>query len=613
MRSGLIALSMIISHTSVWAQYKPSITSLYSYTGLKVGRDASVEQVIEERARIETERGIELYGERKITYNAALEKVDVVEAYSVHPDGTRVDVPPEKIRTQDDNSEDEGIYSDRKAKVIIFSNLAVGSEVYYRATAVQHTPDFEGHFFWSRHFTPHMRYENLVVDLAHDPAISIQFNTKGMEGGRHMTPDADGLLRYRFSFKQLQAFPPERDRAALSDFAPHFSASSFQSYEALAKAYQSKALIKAQPTPAIVELARSLTKNAQSPKAKVQALYNWVSRHIRYLGIYVGDGGYVPHAAQEVLDNRYGDCKDHVVLLEALLRAIGIESSPALINSSEAYTLPSLPLPRAFDHVITYVPQLNLFLDSTARFSPMGTLPDGDMQKPVLLTATGEVSATPSYHPNTDYTLTRVHLKVQKDGRIEGNAKTYLRGVFEVESRANEFAVLHVEPAAHIDKLLAKHHETGTGAISRPDPSDLETAWHLESRYRLDPTVNVPGPAAMPIPLGLTPGKIRSFAMYPPTRNRKFPLGCASSRHTEVFLVEFPSGMKIRRTPKNIDFKAPHLRYQAIYKLHGQTLEVKRVMERQRTHALCQPMDDQEQEKLVEVVRRDLRQQIFID
>lgn len=46
------------------------------------------------------------------------------------------------------------------------------------------------------------------------------------------------------------------------------------------------------------------------------------------MAVYVGAGGVVPHAAQTVLDNRYGDCKDHVALLEALLGAAGIKSTP---------------------------------------------------------------------------------------------------------------------------------------------------------------------------------------------------------------------------------------------------------------------------------------------
>lgn len=36
----------------------------------------------------------------------------------------------------------------------------------------------------------------------------------------------------------------------------------------------------------------------------------------------------------------YGDCQDHVALLEALPEAVGIAISPALINSSDANRLP---------------------------------------------------------------------------------------------------------------------------------------------------------------------------------------------------------------------------------------------------------------------------------
>jgi hypothetical protein len=56
-------------------------------------------------------------------------------------------------------------------------------------------------------------------------------------------------------------------------------------------------------------------------------------QNIRYLGIDVGAGGFVPHDAQSILDNRYY-CKDHVVMLEALPAAAGIDSSPALINQA---------------------------------------------------------------------------------------------------------------------------------------------------------------------------------------------------------------------------------------------------------------------------------------
>jgi hypothetical protein len=70
-------------------------------------------------------------------------------------------------------------------------------------------------------------------------------------------------------------------------------------------AYQARAKPKAAVTPAIAQLAKDLTVNSNTPEDKVRALHQWVAQNIRYLGIYVGAGGFVPHDAQTILDNRY--------------------------------------------------------------------------------------------------------------------------------------------------------------------------------------------------------------------------------------------------------------------------------------------------------------------
>ena len=116
----------------------------------------------------------------------------------------------------------------------------------------------------------------------------------------------------------------------------HIALSSFASYADYAQAYQARAKPMAAVTPEIAKLARDLTLGAADERDKVRRLYNWVSRNIRYVAVYAGAGGWVPHSAASVLENLYGDCKDHVTLLEALLDAVGIASSPALINSSDA-------------------------------------------------------------------------------------------------------------------------------------------------------------------------------------------------------------------------------------------------------------------------------------
>jgi transglutaminase-like putative cysteine protease len=321
--------------TAAWAQYKPSYTVVKSNSKYEVNRDASYTQYLEEQSRVDTPQGVRLLGERKISYNSTLEDVEVLEAYTIQPDGTRIVVPLDKIRTQDEVEDDGAIYSDSKSKIIIYPKLEVGSQVYYRAKAVQHTPEFPGHFFLWEHYSPHARYESVNVELTHDVGIEVGVSTKGMQGGKLDASPLPNTVSYKFTFSQDNAYPNEESRTDLIDFAPNFSASTFKTYAEVGKAYQARAKEKAKVTPAIQTLANELIQKAKanSTLEKVKVLHHWVAQNIRYLGIYVGAGGFVPHDAQSILDNRYGDCKDHVVILEALLEAVGIDSSPALINS----------------------------------------------------------------------------------------------------------------------------------------------------------------------------------------------------------------------------------------------------------------------------------------
>lgn len=475
--------------SAAFAQYKPSYTVVKSHTKYEVNRNASYTQYLEEQTRVDTPQGVSLLGERKITYNSTLEDVEVLEAYTIQPDGTRINVPLDKIRTQDEVEDDGAIYSDSKSKVIIYPKLEVGSQVYYRAKSVQHTPEFPGHFFASYHFSPHVIYENLSMELVHDVGIEVGVNTKGMQGGKLQLPSQPHTVAYKFTFSQNKAYPSEAGRVDLPDFAPNFSASTFKTYADVGQAYQIRAKEKATVTPALQTLANQLTANAKTNLDKVKVLHHWVAQNIRYLGIYVGAGGFVPHDAQSILDNRYGDCKDHVVILEALLAAVGIDSSPALINSGTAFLLPTLPTPGIFDHVITYVPSLNVFIDSTSRFAPIGTLPNGDLDKPVLLTATGALSRTPMTHPSKDRTEARIQMRLTRDGSIEGKSQAKMFGVFEVASRNSQFNYQNKDQANVVNNLLSRFQETGWGEIEKTEPTNYDKAWQVNSTFELDPVV----------------------------------------------------------------------------------------------------------------------------
>lgn len=263
-------------------------------SGIHVNKDWTVLQRMEVTKQVETDQGISILGEQKISYNSAHEKVRVIRAYTLQPDGTKDMVTPDRIRTQDDQDDaGNGIYSESKVKVIIFPNVRVNSKTYYLVESQIHTPDFPKQFTWTEYFSPHKKYGQVEVRFSHDASLKINVEGKGMTGGRIYASDKQksGSVRYSYRYAQEQAYPVEPGMVSYSDFAPQFSASSFTNYTEVAKAYQDRAASKAKVTPEIRELAKKIIGNAESNNEKVKRLYSWVARNIRYLGIYAGSGG----------------------------------------------------------------------------------------------------------------------------------------------------------------------------------------------------------------------------------------------------------------------------------------------------------------------------------
>ena len=614
MRSKFLWLCLSLGATlwqPVQAQYVPNLTVLRTSDRFHVQADGRYTQIMEVTVRVDTPQGVASEGERKIAFNDKLETLEIEEAYTLLPDGTRVDVPSDKIRKQDNGSEDG--YTDEKVMVVIYPKVQVGSQLHLRSRSEQVTPQFPGHFYWHRYFSPHHVFAQTEFNFLLEPGANVTFDADGVDGGLQapLPEDAPGVRRYRFSFSQKQYFAPESGRVALSDFAPHIAASTFVDYAQFAKAYQDRAKPMAAVTPAIAKLAAELTAKAKDDRARVRNLYNWVSANIRYVAVFVGDDGFVPHSAQSVLDNRYGDCKDHVILLESLFAAVGIESTTALINLGTAYRLPKLPIATPFNHVINYVPSLDLYLDSTTQFAPMGTLPDDDMAKPVLLTAFGTLGKTPGNSPERDYTHTETRMVLQNDGSVVGSSKTRMGGHVEVNSRMTEFNNQNKDQRHLISQHLARFQETGYGEMGKAAPEDLDTPWQISSTFTLDPQVNVPGPSAMTIPYGLVPGNLRAMSNYTPPKARRYPLTCSSVRYSESTVLVFPAKLKIDRIPEGTRSKNGAFEYESHYTLRGQELKVLRVYTSRRDSPVCSAKDDKDWLLYRSALQRDLRAQVF--
>ncbi len=86
-------------------------------------------------------------------------------------------------------------------------------------------------------------------------------------------------------------------------------------------------------TEKIKSMVARITKGVIDPYKKLKLIFEWVRDNIRYISVSIGIGGYKPHAADDVLFNRYGDCKDMTTLLCTMAKEADIDVYQALIST----------------------------------------------------------------------------------------------------------------------------------------------------------------------------------------------------------------------------------------------------------------------------------------
>ena len=321
-------------------------------------------------------------GRLPVNYNATLEEVEITDAYTQKADGRKIPVDPAAILTQ--HAPAQGltpVYTDVEQKVIIFPNVEAGDTMVYTEKRRDRQAIIPGQFMMAN-------YPNLLLEVG-DSQITLSvpgtmiLHSDSRDMNQAVTSAGDRTI-YRWTFSNPASQPPPTSPVSHPDSKPHLRISSIASYDDFAHAYAPLVLDKIVATPAVQKQADTITAGIADPRAQARALYDWVSRHIRYVAIELGAGGFVPHDPDWTLTNAYGDCKDQAVLFASLLKAKNIPAELALIGTQPRYQFSAVPVMSDFNHVIVWLPSLALYADTTMGTAAFGTLPLADAAKPVV-------------------------------------------------------------------------------------------------------------------------------------------------------------------------------------------------------------------------------------
>lgn len=588
-----------------------SLSVLKNLQHFVVQRDGGYVLTEEYLVQLNEQRAVGNAAQRQFHFNRTLEDIDIIEAYTEKPDGRRIPVQPAQIRLQQEPAYNGApMFQDMQIKAVIYPDVAVGDKLYSKTRKTRRSALFGGQFYDTTYPRYHPTQQlTLIYDLPSDmPLKSDELGFKASAPERH-----DGRTVYRWDYTPSDNPRLEFDAVGYADFGQHLVVSTFKDYRDIGLAYDVTSRAAAKPTPAIEAKALELVKGLSEPRDKARAIGNWVRTNIRYVAVYIGNGGREPHSADSVLENRYGDCKDHVVLMEAMLSAVGIDSTPALISAGNAYKLSPVASMEPFNHVINYIPSLDLYIDTTADNLSVGYLPFWDLDKQVILTRTGQMGHTPTTQPGK----IRNHYTVQigADGSAQFKFTRDNLGAWEEEVRTEQRNWNKNDQERFVESLLKSLGIKGSGEVElgNLDSAAEGKGYSYSLRGKGENWLYLPGTIGVPAVSSLYAGLADQVFRMTNEATRTQPFICPDNDYEEQAEYQLPANAKLLAVPPDVNISSPYFQYHARFRQTGGKLVIDRSFRSGKEGSkVCTPQDHQAMQADIKKMVRDLRSQFIL-
>ena len=609
----LFSLILLISTSAIARVTEPSFTTERAIFTYKINADATYELIEEVTTRINTQKTANDVPDDQLPYNAGKESIKVVEAYTILPTGEHIAVTKNNIHTRhQESSSSHSSIDDDKVIDIIYPQVTAGSKTYYKAITKIHKTTFKNQFSLLMSYDPTSDFRYVEYNIEFPKSLKVFVDSRDVKGGR-LGDGKNGQVHYQFIYSHPYALSAEPYQIDSVDFAPFFHLSTYENPLAFGhefeKASQSKSLV----TKDIQALADKITLGITDDYQQAKAIYNWISKEIRYVGDFMGENDYASHEATYVLHKRFGDCKDHNNLLITLLKAKNIQAGSALIGAGNNYKLTKLGDSHPFDHVITYLPKWDLYADSTIGLAPFGQLSNVELDKPTVLTSLNKIGHTRKFAAADEQIIDESSMQIQADGTIKGTTETHFKGTKEIAARTNFSSFEGEEKQNTITDHLARYRESGTGTYTPGDVYDLNKPFTVSGTFTLDPISNIPGNGAITIPIGLSKGAINYKGEVRPDETAEFPFMCQSAYLEENTQLTFPSNVKVTKIPVSVAYVANGINYQTHYALKDNAVTVKRSLGVERPSVVCGSKDLENWKVFHKVLKHDLRSQIIYE
>lgn len=363
-------------------------------------------------------------------------------------------------------------------------------------------------------------------------------------------------------------------------------------WEGIGEWYTALSRDRIEATPEIAAKAAELTAGKSDFYDKAAAIGEFVQKEIRYVAVEIGIGGQQPHAAKDIFNNRYGDCKDKATLLSAMLSSVGIHSDIVIVDSERGVVDPEAPSILG-NHAIAAIqipqgynsPKLHsvvtaksgrryLIFDPTSELTPFGQLEsplqgsygvlvEGDasqiIQLPVLSPDLNRVSRTGSFSLGSDGAL-KGEIAVTR----YGDSAEYGRYIF---GKSADDQQKYLDGAVAQDFMAASVSDV-----------KVENAQALNQDFRLDFKLQAGRFASFTGPLLMVRPRVFGSYMLPiDDKRRKVGIDLRETMEAhDEFDIQLPNGYAVDELPDPVKADFGFASYESSTELRGQTLHYSR-------------------------------------
>ncbi len=460
------------------------------YSAARFENDGTGERDLSVRIRVQSDAGVQTLGELVFGYSAANEQMDVRSVIVHKADGTSVTAGPDAVKDMTGAvANNAPVYTDYKEKHITVPSLRPGDTLEYEIVTRLVTPLAPGQFWFEHNFLDDtiVLDERLELNIPKGRALKLESpdfqHTQSDSGDRTIYSWKRAVAAHR-----TQEEEEKKKSESSTSKHPDVRITTFANWEEIARWYAELEKGRTEPSPEIRAKTQELIQGRATELEKIQALYDYVAKNIRYVSLSFGLGRYQPHAASEVFANQYGDCKDKHTLLAAMLTAAGIPSDAVLIPSLRKLDV-SMPTPSQFDHVITAVPvndQL-IWMDTTTEVAPFRLLAASLRNKPALLVppdGAGKIVDTPADPPFLSTQRVEIDADVSELGKLTSKLRYFVRGDNELALRVAFRRTPQTqwkELGQTVATLDGLHGEVTS--VKPSDPSDTTNPFELDLEF----------------------------------------------------------------------------------------------------------------------------------